>query len=362
MVLYTICVVMCGTIRHLCVLVSGKRGLMHISHVTRFRKEQLVMDQTKIQDIVRHITKDEDYGVGMMEKLTLADAVEVMTQMLPTLKQRAKEKGSSNDLTYFNRIEKIYEKVMADKLRNAEHLWVVYCSTTAYPYMIDDDIMVLYNNKNASLIEKKLKLSGYEVSVGVENKEQFGMELCHMYRNGYKNIRLTDGDKNEYVIPREVFGTYEEFFRDDYVTNPGLQNAMIAYFQEFRKNTDKESIAQILDKRENNMLRVMVNSEYMVPCVKEETDAEVSIAHHFIDVTEQVTHKDGEQVIAIPALTDGFEMDKCYKGQYENMLYSYKELVEAIEELGASGAIFNPLGISYFIPLETLKKIEKDFC
>ncbi len=56
---------------------------------------------------------------------------------------------------------------MADKLRNAEHLWVVYCNTTAYPYMIDDDIMVLYNNKNASLIEKKLKLSGYEVSVDI---------------------------------------------------------------------------------------------------------------------------------------------------------------------------------------------------
>ena len=33
---------------------------MHISHVTRFRKEWLVTDQTKIQDIVRHITKDED--------------------------------------------------------------------------------------------------------------------------------------------------------------------------------------------------------------------------------------------------------------------------------------------------------------
>ena len=176
-----------------------------------------------------------------------------------------------------------------------------------------------------------------------------------------KISRLTDGDKNVYVIPREEFGTYEDFFREDYVSNPGLQNAMIAYFQEFRKNTDKTSIAQILDKRENQMLRVMVNSEFMVPCVKEETEEEVSIAHHFIDVTEQVSHKDGEQVIAIPAFTDGFEMDKCYKGQYENMLYSYKELVAAIEELGASGAIFNPLGVSYFIPLETLKKIEKDF-
>ena len=107
------------------------------------------MDQTKIQDIVRHITKDEDYGVGMMENLTLSDAVEVMTQMLPALKKRAKEQGNSNDLAYFNRIENIYAKVMADKLRNEEHLWVVYCNTTAYPYMIDDDIMVLYNNKNA---------------------------------------------------------------------------------------------------------------------------------------------------------------------------------------------------------------------
>ena len=162
------------------------------------------MDQTKIQDIVRHITKDEDYGVGMMENLTLSDAVEVMTQMIPALKKRAKEQGNSNDLAYFNRIENIYAKVMADKLRNEEHLWVVYCNTTAYPYMIDDDIMVLYNNKNASLLEKKLKLSGYEVSVGVENKEQFGLELCHMYRNGYKNIRLTDGDKNVYSVHMKI--------------------------------------------------------------------------------------------------------------------------------------------------------------
>ena len=182
-----------------------------------------------------------------------------------------------------------------------------------------------------------------------------------MYRNGYKNIRLTDGDKLEYVIPREAFGTYDEFFRDDYVTNPGLQNTMISYFQEFRKNTDKDTIKELLDKRENAMLNAMVNSEYMVPCDKEETEEEVSIAHHFIDVTDRVKHKEDEQVIAIPAFTDGFEMDKCYKGQYENMLYTYKELVEAIDELGASGAIFNPLGISYYIPLETLKKIEKDF-
>ena len=58
---------------------------------------------------------------------------------------------------------------------------------------------------------------------------------------------------------------------------------------------------------------------------------------------------------------DVFVSDMFNLYKYENMLYTYKELVEAIDELGASGAIFNPLGISYYIPLETLKKIEKDF-
>lgn len=332
-----------------------------IIHMMQFGKGIYIMNQTKIQDVIRHISKDEDYGVDMMEKLSLADAVEVMAVVLPSLKKRAKEMGNTNDLAYFGRIEEIYAKVMADKLRKEEHLWVVYSSTTAYPYMVDSDLFVLFNPKNSSLIEKKLKLSGYEVSVGVENNDAFAMELCHMYRNGYKNIRLTDGDKLEYVIQREAFGTYDEFFRDDYVTNPGLQNTMISYFQEFRKNTDKDTVKELLDKRENAMLNAMVNSEYMVPCVKEETEEEVSIAHHFIDVTDRVEHKEDEQVIAIPAFTDGFEMDKCYKGQYENMLYTYKELVGVIDELGASGAIFNPLGISYYIPLETLKKIEKDF-
>lgn len=40
---------------------------------------------------------------------------------------------------------------------------------------------------------------------------------------------------------------------------------MISYFQEFRKNTDKDTIKELLDKRENAMLNAMVNSEYMVP-------------------------------------------------------------------------------------------------
>ena len=103
----------------------------------QFGKGIYIMNQTKIQDVIRHISKDEDYGVDMMEKLSLADAVEVMAVVLPSLKKRAKEMGNTNDLAYFGRIEEIYAKVIADKLRKEEHLWVVYSSTTSYPYMVE---------------------------------------------------------------------------------------------------------------------------------------------------------------------------------------------------------------------------------
>ena len=49
-----------------------------IIDMMQFGKGIYIMNQTKIQDVIRHISKDEDYGVDMMEKLSLADAVEVM--------------------------------------------------------------------------------------------------------------------------------------------------------------------------------------------------------------------------------------------------------------------------------------------
>ena len=93
---------------------------------------------------------------------------------------------------------------------------------------------------------------------------------------------------------------------------------------------------------------------------EEETEEEVEISHHFIDITDRVTEKEeGEHVIAIPVFTDGFEMDKCYEGHHENMLYKFNELVSLMDELGASGIIINCLGISYFMRTALMKKILK---
>ena len=50
-------------------------------------------------------------------------------------------------------------------------------------------------------------------------------------------------------------------------------------------------------------------------------------------------------------------MDKCYPGQYENMLCTFDELISTIRELEASGMIINALGISQYMDIETLSQI-----
>ena len=315
------------------------------------------MDARRAQDLLRHIFQDEDNGMAMMTKLPLEDSIHMMTQILPECLKKAQEKDSLNDMGFFGDIEKKYEAIVVDKIKKTEHLWVVYCETTGYPYMVDSDLLVLYDYTNQAEVIERLVKAGYRVTLGVEKPEDFKNEIAHMYRNGYKNIRFIDGKSEAYVLPREAFYDYEEFFGADYMTNPAMEQSMIEFFQELRKDGSMDGRKEQVKNIEGIMTEAFKNSEFMVPCTKEENEEEVEIAHPFIDVTERVAHEDGQQMIAIPAFTDGYEMDKCYEGQHENMLYTFAELTDLVTELGAAGIIINALGISYFMPVDVMKSI-----
>ncbi|MGN0317471.1 MAG: SseB family protein [Lachnospira sp.] len=316
------------------------------------------MDATRAQDLTRHILKDEDKGVGMMQSLSLEDSIEIMAVILPHLSDVAEAKNNINDMGYFSNLEKLYRKIVVDKIKKAEHLWMIYCDTTSYPYMVDDDCVMLYNYKDRETVQNALKKYGYETSVGIETPETFLNEVAHMYRNGYKNIRFTNGKDKEFIVSREEFAPYDLFFRDDYVTNPGLQNAMIKFFQEYRKQGDKSKRLAILGPLEDDMRKAIINAEYMTPCIKEENEDQIEIAHPFIDLTERYGKGEGdEKVLSIPVFSDGYEMDKCFKDIKENMLYKYDELVSMMTEIGASGIIINALGVSHYMPLDSMKNI-----
>ena len=141
------------------------------------------------------------------------------------------------------------------------------------------------------------------------------------------------------------------------MTNPGLQNALIKFFQEYRKPGDSTAKAAILRDKEAELKKAIRNADYMVPCTKEETDEEVSISHPYVDITDKVSHKEGEKVLALPVFTDGLEMEKCYAGKHEDMLYTYMELLRQVKELGASGIVINPLGVSYYVPVDIMKQL-----
>ena len=311
------------------------------------------MDSIKAQDIIRHIFKDEDKGVAYVTGLSITDGVEVLTKVLPELIKKAQEKNNVNDEGYFNEIGNVYRKIVVDKLLNADHLWTIYCDSTGYPYMVDDDIVVLYDYTNHARVEEQLGKYGYDISYGIEDKDSMQYEIAHLYRNGCRNIRFTDGKDNELIVSREEIGTYDQYIREDFVTNPGLQNALIKFFQEYRKPGDSTAKAAILRDKEAELKKAIRNADYMVPC----TNEEVSISHPYVDITDKVSHKEGEKVLALPVFTDGLEMEKCYAGKHEDMLYTYMELLKTVKELGASGIVINPLGVSYYVPVDIMKQL-----
>lgn len=317
------------------------------------------MDARRAQDLLKHICQDEDYGAGMLEKLPLPEVIYIVNKILPECLTEANNKCNVNDSAFFEDMINRYRPIAIEKIKKADRLWVGYCELTGYPYIIDgQNMVVMYDYTDSSKVEAQLGFAGYQVSFCRADREGFFSEIGHMYRNGYKKIFFIDGKSEPFIVEREELYSYDEYFKDDYITNPGLESAMISYFQEVRKHALLEERVELIKTREETMVQQLLVGEFMVPCIKEENENEIEISHPYIDLTDRVTDKqEGEQVIAVPVFTDGYEMDKCYEDHHENMLYKFTELKDLTEELGASGIIINCLGISYYMDNKTIAKV-----
>lgn len=319
------------------------------------------MNAQRAQDILRHITSDEDYGKAMLEKLPLDEAIAVSEDLLNVCIKEADSTDRANDATFFTGIKEAYRPIIIDKIRKAEHLWIVYSGLTGYPYTVDGDMIVIYDYANSKPITDKLNSLGYMIELSVVDADVFAMEVAHMYRNGYKNIRFVSGSTTPFIVEREELYPYEQFVKDDYITNPALSQSVIALLQETRKEMSveegnaMEEFRKMLQKREADFLNAMKNAEFMIPCSKTESNDSIEISIEHIDITEKIGAKNGSRVLAIPAFTDGFEMNKCYPGLHENMLYTYSELADTVKELGAAGIIINALGASQFMSVEDME-------
>ena len=250
------------------------------------------MDARRAQDLLKHICQDEDYGLGLLEKLPLPEVIYVVNVILPQCLKEANDKANVNDAAFFQDMIGRYRPLAIEKIKRADRLWVAYSELTGYPYIVDgQNMIVMYDYTDSSKVESQLGYAGYKVSLGHVDREGFFSEVGHMYRNGYKKIFFIDGKSKAFEVEREELFGYDEYFTDDYITNPGLQSAMISYFQEVRKESPVDERQDLIKRREEVMIEQLINGEFMVPCIKEEDDNEIQISHPFIDLTDRVTDK-----------------------------------------------------------------------
>lgn len=316
------------------------------------------MNENRAKELIKHIVEDKDNGAKMMQTISLSDSIYLLSDILKSCIATAGEIGKETDANYFAQIIDRYRPIVLEKIKKADRLWIIYCDSTGYPYELDKDMLVLFDYSNHKDIVQQLENTGFKITIADVDSQGLKNEVGHMYRNGYKSIRFIDGKCEPFVVAREELYPFEDYFNEDYITNPALQQSMISFFQEFRKDAKYDARMSMLESRQDIMTKNIQNAEFMVPCVKTETEDEVEISHPYIDLSDKIESKDGKPVIAIPAFTDGFELEKCYIGKNETMLFNFKELVHLIDELDASGVIFNCLGISHYMPKEIMSKIK----
>ena len=161
------------------------------------------MDARRAQDLLKHITQDEDYGLKAMQKASLAECISMVNNVLPECQKKAYEDGNDNDAGFFSKMTENYRALIIDKIKEENLLWIAYTDLTGYPYMIDGDMIVIYDFAAAKQIEADLNKAGYRVTFGNVDKDAFKTEIAHMYRNGYKKIRFMDGKMEPFVVERE---------------------------------------------------------------------------------------------------------------------------------------------------------------
>ena len=84
------------------------------------------MDARRAQDLLKHITQDEDYGLKAMQKASLAECISMVNNVLPECQKKAYEDGNDNDAGFFSKMTENYRALIIDKIKEENLLWIAY--------------------------------------------------------------------------------------------------------------------------------------------------------------------------------------------------------------------------------------------
>lgn len=301
------------------------------------------------------ISQEELGGLEIQELIFLVHAA-----------KRFKAEEAFPDVYLDERI-KTFTGVLLDKMKHADTLYLACDQATGYPYVDGEDRVWMFSQEayaaNAEdYFRQQLLMLEMKPIGGEDVLRTFGqLHILGLPKvlvdNGQYHIEL---NRDEIVPPPDWTGTPEISIP---VTNPGLQRAMIRFFQTLHAPTgDQEARGRELNALEAEMLDEILQAKYLLPMQLKESDPSPA------DEQGMKTLKQGTVIqfgvlsaedgsAWLPAFTDWPEFEKVYdKTTWSSNIAAYDDLLAVSGNM--DGIVLNCRGLSLRVDANNRERIE----
>ncbi|MGG6313640.1 enhanced serine sensitivity protein SseB [Paenibacillus macerans] len=268
---------------------------------------------------------------------------------------------------YLDERIKVFVGVLHDKIKAAEALYLAYDKATGYPYVDGDERVWMFSQE--------------AYAANVEDYFRQQLLMLEMKQIGGEDVLKTFGQLHILGLPKVLVdnGQYHiEIGRDDIlpppdwtgtpeisipVTNPGLQRAMIHFFQYLHAPTgDKEAKQRELNALEAQMLDEVLQARYLLPMQLKESDPSPADEQGVKTLKQGTVIQFGvlnaeDDSAWLPAFTDWPEFEKVYdKTAWSSNIAAYDDLLAVSGNM--SGVVINCRGIPLRIDEKNQAMIE----
>lgn len=277
-----------------------------------------------------------------------------------------KDKGEMLEVNFDEKI-KMFFKILQNKIKTAEELYITYDKNTKCPYIDVKDRTWIFSKKEYADNAKDYFLQQLvELEMKKVNKEEIMSMFADFHRLGIKKVLIDNGEytteinRDDILAPPDWSSTPKINIP---VTNPELQCAMISFFQELNSKNNYDGKAKALHKLEDRMLKNIISSKYLVPMKLKDKEkstpdenGEITLKKDTIVQFANLVDKDNKPWQ--PAFTDWSEFEKVYdKSVWGGNVVTYDDLLELSKDM--EGIVVNCRGICFRISENNKKTIEK---
>lgn len=261
----------------------------------------------------------------------------------------------------------IFMKVLLEKIKTAEELYIAYDENTKYPYIdLDDTVWIFSKEEYAIKAKEHFKDVLIMLEIRKISKDEVMLNFAHLHRLGIEKIILDNGEytvvinRNDVLKPPDWSNTPEIKIP---VENPKLQHIMIKFFENIFSQNNFEGKINYVNELEDRMLSEIVHGRYLVPMQLIEKETSIPDENGFKTIQAGDTLNfanlvDQDDTRWLPAFTDWAEFEKMYdKNIWQSNVSSYEDLIAISEDM--EGIVINCKGISLRINDENRKRIEE---